>query len=56
MPRRCETLLAWARQEIGDAARDLALAIGRLLGEAPSGRARRQNETPPEASESGGSR
>jgi hypothetical protein len=37
-----ETLLAAARQEAADAARDLAVAIGRLLGEAPSGRARRR--------------
>jgi hypothetical protein len=37
-----ETQLAAARQEIADAARDLAVAIGRLLGEAPSGRERRR--------------
>jgi hypothetical protein len=36
-----QALLASARQDMEDAARDLALAIGRLLGESPSGRARR---------------
>ena len=37
-----ETLLAAARQEAADAARDLGVAIGRLLGEAPSRRERRR--------------
>jgi hypothetical protein len=35
-----QALLASARQDMEDAGRDLGLAIGRLLGEAPSGRAR----------------
>ena len=37
-----QAVLASARQDIEDAGRDLALAIGRLLGEPPSGRARRR--------------
>ena len=37
-----ETLLAVARQDVADAARDLAVAIGRLLGERPSRRDRRR--------------
>jgi hypothetical protein len=36
-----QALLASARQDMEDAGRDLALAIGRLLGESPYGRARR---------------
>ena len=37
-----QAVLAAARQDIEDAGRDLALAIGRLLGEPPSARARRR--------------